>query len=202
MSQNRVLLFIDATIRPQAHSRTYDLCREYLEVFRQVHPEYEIRRRVLREENLSANMMEDITLRDQLVAQGDLSHPVLALAQEFAAADQILIGAPYWDLSFPALLKVYLEKACITGITFGYTETGIAPLCKARSLTYLTTCGGGLPPELCLGADYLRGMCKALFGIERFETASAELLDVEGIDTEAAMQDARKRVRALAEVSY
>ena len=30
----------------------------------------------------------------------------------------------YWDLSFPAALKIYIEHAAVMGVTFHYTEEG------------------------------------------------------------------------------
>ena len=45
-------------------------------------------------------------------------------AHEVAQADLVVIGAPYWDLTFPAALKVYLEWASMLGITFRYAQEG------------------------------------------------------------------------------
>lgn len=42
-------------------------------------------------------------------------------AHEFANADLIVIAAPFWDLSIPALLKVYIENIAVDGITFEYS---------------------------------------------------------------------------------
>ena len=39
-------------------------------------------------------------------------------AKDFAKADTIVIAAPFWDLSFPASLKCYIEAINILGITF------------------------------------------------------------------------------------
>ena len=41
---------------------------------------------------------------------GALDDPLLDYARQFARADQILIAAPCWDLSFPAVLRAYLER--------------------------------------------------------------------------------------------
>ena len=56
--------------------------------------------------------------RDQLIASGDFQDPLFALARQFAQAEIIVIAAPYWDLSFPAVLKQYLEHINVLGITF------------------------------------------------------------------------------------
>ena len=80
-----------------------------------------------------------ITGRDRLLAAGVYDHPMFGLARSFAAADVIVIAAPFWDLSFPAALKQYLEQIHAIGITFRYTETGEPQgLCKAKKLYYIT----------------------------------------------------------------
>ena len=43
---------------------------------------------------------------DRLISKGDFEHPMFGLAQKFAKADIIVIAAPFWDLSFPAALRV------------------------------------------------------------------------------------------------
>ena len=39
------------------------------------------------------------------------------LARQFARAEIIVMAAPYWDLSFQAALKQYLEQVNVVGIT-------------------------------------------------------------------------------------
>lgn len=59
------------------------------------------------------------------MARGDYRDPLFRYAKQFAQAADIVVAAPYWDLSFPAILKVYLEQICVTGLTFQYTPEGI-----------------------------------------------------------------------------
>ena len=81
--------------------------------------------------------------KDQLLADKRFDDPVFDLARQFAAADQIVIAAPYWDYSFPAALKQYLEQVSVIGVTFYYTPEGIPKgLCQAKGLYYVTTTGG------------------------------------------------------------
>ena len=73
--------------------------------------------------------------RDRLIEQEKWEHQMFDLARQFAAADLVVIAAPYWDLSFPAALKQYLEQINVVGITFIYTPEGIPKgLCKSRKL--------------------------------------------------------------------
>lgn len=197
MNNKPVLLYVDAGMRPFDESRTRQLCRTYADTFVKEHPGYTVRHLKLAEENLQPNMDKDIIYRDGLVREGNLSHPVFDYANEFASADYILIGAPYWDLSFPAILKIYLEKVCVADIAFKYTENGARCLCKARRLTYITTCGGFIG-EHDYGTDYMRGLCRMLLGIPEVDMASAEGLDIVGADIDAIMAEAHEKVKALA----
>ncbi|MBQ3791829.1 MAG: NAD(P)H-dependent oxidoreductase, partial [Clostridia bacterium] len=106
-----------------------------------------------------------LLLREKLVTAGDLRHPALSLSVQFARADEIVIAAPYWDLSFPALLKQYFEQICVVGITFRYTQDGRPEgLCRARKLTYVTTAGGTAVPEE-YGFGYVRALAENFYGI-------------------------------------
>ncbi|MBO6061718.1 MAG: NAD(P)H-dependent oxidoreductase, partial [Clostridia bacterium] len=89
-----------------------------------------------------------LDLRDRLIAANDFSDPIFAPAKQFASAERIVIAAPYWDLSFPAALKQYLEKVNVPGVTFYYTPEGFPRgLCRAKELVYVTTAGGAYVPE-------------------------------------------------------
>ena len=59
---------------------------------------------------------ETLNKRTALIEQGDYSDQMFDYAKQFAGADTIIIAAPYWDLSFPATLKTYIENIYVTGI--------------------------------------------------------------------------------------
>ncbi len=188
------LLFVNACLRGE-DSRTLRLCRAYLEEYRARHPKARVEHADLAALRPLPLQAEDLARRDALVARGELDAPELALAVRFARADRILVGAPYWDLLFPAALRAYLERICVCGVTFHYTERGAEGLCRAEGLTYLTTAGGFLGTSN-FGFDYLRGLC-GLLGIPRADFACAEGLDIVGADVEALLSGAEDRVRAL-----
>ena len=92
--------------------------------------------------------------------------------------DRVVIAAPFWDLGFPALLKLYIENICVDGITFGANETGVFGLCKAKRLLFLTTRGGDYSSSpLEMGARYLEALSE-FWGIPRFDAVSADGLDL------------------------
>lgn len=89
----------------------------------------------LYEEDIKPLDAELISKRDKLLRSGDTDNEFFSLARQFAAADTIVIAAPYWDLIFPAVLRVYLENVAVCSITFRYSEKGIpVGLCKAKRL--------------------------------------------------------------------
>ena len=93
----------------------------------------------LYEENLKPLDRDTLNKRTALIEQGDYSDPMFDYAKQFASADTIIIAAPYWDLSFPAILKTYIENINVNGITFSYSEKGYpVSLCKAKKLIYIS----------------------------------------------------------------
>ena len=122
--------------------------------------------------------------RDRLAEQGDFSDPIFDFARQFSRADEIVIAAPFWDLSFPAVLKQYLEQVNVTGITFRYTEEGIPEgLCRARRLYYITTAGGEFVPD-DFGAGYMKALAENFYGIPEVGIIKAVGLDIIGADVE------------------
>lgn len=133
--------------------------------------------------------------RDRLIQKQDFNDPLFDLARQFAAADEIVIAAPYWDLSFPAALKQYFEQINVLGITFIYTPEGIpAGLCKAKRLTYITTAGGNFFPEE-YGPGYVRSLAQNFYGIPEFKLIKAVGLDIDGADVDSIMDSAKAEIK-------
>jgi len=128
--------------------------------------------------------------RDSLIATRQFGDDYFSLAKQFAAADIIVIAAPYWDLSFPAVLKQYIEHINVLGITFEYTPEGIPKgLCKAKKLYYVMTAGGTFVPEE-YGFGYIKALAQSFYGIKEVELIKAVGLDIVGADVDAVMNEA------------
>ncbi len=149
----------------------------------------------LYEENIKPLDARLLGERDGLLKDGRTDDERLSFARQFASADVIVIAAPYWDLMFPSVLKVYLENICVCGVTFHYSEKGVpVSLCKAHKLCYVTTAGGFIG-ENNFGFDYVKALAKGFFGITDVSFFSAEGLDIYGADVTAIMQKAKDNIK-------
>ena len=176
------ILLINACVREE--SRTLLLAKKMLSKLSGEMTEVE-----LQSIALSPLDRNTLALREKLVHEQAWAHPMFDLAREFALADHIVIAAPYWDLGFPALLKIYLEAVTVAGITFAYSEEGRPiGLCAAKKLTYLTTAGGKIFADY--GYDYVKALAQNLYGIAETECYFAEDMDVLGITRENFYQNA------------
>ena len=128
--------------------------------------------------------------RDQLIQAKDYGGPLFDLARQFAAAEDIVIAARFWDLSFPAALKQYFEQINVLGITFSYTPEGVPQgLYRAKSFTYVTTAGGGHVPD-DFGFGYVKALAQGYYGIRELRQFKAIGLDIDGVDVDAISQSA------------
>lgn len=133
-----------------------------------------------------------LAYRTALIDRGDYSDRIFDYARQFADADTIVIAAPYWDLSFPAMLKTYIENIYAIGIVTSYGENGLpVGLCKAGRLYYITTAGGPYDPTYSYG--YLEDLAKKFFGIPETYLVKAEMLDMPGSNAEEILHAAIKR---------
>lgn len=182
------ILFINACVRP--NSRTLSLAESVLS-----HLKGEVTSLRLEHESLPVLDREGLELRETLVAAEDFGHPMLAYARQFAAADTVVIAAPYWDLMFPARLKTYLEAITVSGVTFRYNEGRPYSLCRAKRLIYVTTAGGPIG-EFDFGFRYVEALARGFFGISDVLCVRAEGLDIDGADVPAILDRARNEAAA------
>ena len=182
-------LFVNACVRGDL-SRTLKLCCEYLA------GKSDVVEVDLGKMGLKPLDAETVAYRSQLNLNRQFDDPIFDLSFQFAKADDIVIGAPYWDLSFPAVLKIYIERVSVDGITFHYNEScEYEGLSKARSITYIATCGGFVTGA-DFGYEYICGIAH-MFGIPEVRYVLAEGLDMPGADIEACLDKARAQMAKL-----
>ena len=108
-----------------------------------------------------------------------------------------MIAAPYWDLSFPAMLKQYLEQITVVGLTFRYSEEGVpVSLCRAKRLYYVTTAGGNYVPD-DYGFGYVKALVQSYYAVPDVRKIEADGLDIVGADVHAIMAEAEETLNAM-----
>lgn len=196
------ILFVNACVREE-QSRTLQLARAFLESYARRHPGDVITERNLMRERLEPLYPETLAQQAALEQAGKLDAPMFALAREFVSAHKLILAAPFWELSFPAILRIYLERISVVNLTFGYGPDGERlSYCQAEKMLFITTRGGDFTGEKAwqeMGARYLETLCHH-FGIGSFQCLSADGLDDQRYDARAILDDALVRARTLAEV--
>ncbi|MDE7207184.1 MAG: NAD(P)H-dependent oxidoreductase, partial [Lachnospiraceae bacterium] len=140
-------------------------------------------------ENMLPLNYERLQRREELLAAGQLDDTMFDYANAVANADMLVIAAPYWNMSFPASLKIFLEMASVEGITFTYAEDGTPiGLINSHDMYYVTTSGGYIG-DCNFGFEYANALCR-LYGVENTHFVSAEGLDLDGADVQAIMEAA------------
>ena len=178
-----MILFINCCVRKDSRTkRLADACLKLLggEVL-------EIR---LKDVSFPVVDEEFLSRRDSLIAEKKFDDSLFELARLFASADEIVIAAPYYDLSFPASLKQFFEQINVVGITFRYTPEGSPQgLCKAKDVYYVTTAGAPFISEE-FGYGYVKALASDYYGIGNTRLISALGLDISGADPEKIINEA------------
>ena len=175
------ILFINACVRK--NSRTLVLAKNVMKDM-----PGEITELNLGVENIEPLNTELLERREALLKDGQLDDPMFRYAKQFADADEIVIAAPFWDLSFPAKLKMYLEQITVAGITFQYKNGRPTGLCKAKKLTYVTTSGGPIFDDF--GYTYVKALAQKFYGIPKTTAVRAMNLDVDMIPAQELLEKA------------
>lgn len=181
------VLFINACVRPQSRTR---MLAEYIlsKIDGQI---IEVN---LEQEQIQPLNGERLRKRDAALVDEEYGKEILKYARQFKKADRIVIAAPYWDLSFPAMLKNYLEAVTVCGVTFEYTSEGRPMgLCKAKQLIYVMTAGGPVfSPDY--GFDYVKALAQNFYGIQEVQCFKAENLDIVGADVQGILDKTQKEI--------
>lgn len=111
-------------------------------------------------------------------ANGIVPEEYVEMAKKLADADRLVIAAPFWDMSFPSALKVFLENMSLFNVTFGSNEKECYGLCKAEKVLYITTRGMNINTGDALeqATPYIKAIGK-LWGLGELHVISAQNMD-------------------------
>ena len=185
------VLYLDGCVRGD-RSQTRTLAEAYLDMLEK-RIDADIEKIMLDTLPLACLDSEKLEWRNKCVETGDFSDAYFDHARKIADKHILIIAVPYWDLSFPAMLKLFCEQICINNLTFAYQNDGrILKMNKLEKVVYITTAGGYIG-ENNFGFEYIRGLFKNIFQVDDFEFYSAEGLDIVSTDAEKTLKETQSR---------
>lgn len=187
------ILYINSCIRKD--SRTKMLADYLLKKIRG-----DIKEIVLSEEKITPVDSIVLQKRDRFVSENNCNDEMFSYAKDFSESDVIVIAAPYWDLSFPSILKVFFEHINVLKLVFDYSDKGeIISLCRAKKLYYVTTKGGYGPDDF--GFKYIEALSKTFYGIDEIVLIKAEGLDIYGNNVQDILSKAKQDIDNLIKIN-
>ena len=117
------------------------------------------------------------------------------LIAEIKAADVLVIGAPVYNFTIPAALKLWIDQVCRANVTFKYTENGPVGLLEGKK-AYVVVASGGT--EVGSTVDFHTGYMKhvlGFIGIEDVEFVAADRTMARG---DAAVDEAKEKIERIA----
>jgi len=147
------------------------------------------------EDWVGANFMPDeerTSTHRQILSRSD------DLVAELQAADVIVIGAPVYNFSIPAVLKAWVDMIARARLTFRYTETGVEGLLKGKK-AYVVVPSGGVP--IGSPADFATPYLRHALGFVGI--TDVEFIGAQGADrgNDEALDAARARIAELIHLS-
>ncbi|MDK0793281.1 FMN-dependent NADH-azoreductase [Clostridium perfringens] len=192
------VLYIKANIKNEGESRTFKVSDSFVEEYKKNNPEDEIITLDLYKENIDFLRDDDLGKLFGPKDEESKNNSILKYAYQFADSDKYIIAAPMWNLSFPAILKAYIDYVSVSGITFKYTAEGPVGLLNNKKAVHIVSRGGGYdnsPYEM--GDRYLRTIL-GFFGIKDIETIGIDNLDVIGVNVEEKVEEGIEKAISLA----
>lgn len=164
------LVYIDACVR-EGDSRTRRIAEPIVAALAK---KYEITAYHLAQMDIKPLNAESYAAR----VAGDIPEWATKAAKAIAAADAVVIAAPFWDMSIPAILKTFIEHTSLFGITFDSNDHTCIGLCRSRGVMYITTRGMAIPTgsPLDQGTSYIKAISR-LWGLGDVRTIAAVNMD-------------------------
>ncbi len=195
MEDSLRLLFVDACLRG-GESRTIEVAEHLVKVFcekkKREGTQVSVERVDLSNGDFKPLNGEDVVFRDSLTREGNYDHRIFDGAKQLARADVLVIAAPCWDLSFPAMLKVYIENMVVYGLTFTTEDDWFKGLCHVDQTFYVSTSGGDISRQQW-GLKYIREIA-GMLGLGSVKEYMAGRMDIDGENPEGIIQKLKDEI--------
>jgi len=203
------LLYISANSKPEAISTSKTLGREFVNRFLEKNPEYGLEELNLYSEYIPEVNHRIFTRRAEPASGAEYEHlsreerkavdKINQLCDQFLRADVYVIAAPMWSISFPSILKRYVDCVVIKDKTIKISQEEVTGLLedKDRKMVYIQSSGGVYPKLLNWninhGIDYFHDLFKFL-GVDKFEKILVQGTDDEEVGIDMAKEKAYREI--------
>ncbi len=181
------VLYITAHPHDDTQSYSMAVAKAFIDTYKQVNPSDEVIHIDLYKENIpqidadvfsgwgklqSGSGFEDLSEQEKAKVSrlGELS-------DQFVTADKYVFVTPFWNFSFPPVMKAYLDSVSVAGKSFKYTEQGPVGLLTDKKALHIQARGGiyseGPAAEMEMGHRYLSIMMR-FFGVPSFDGVFVE----------------------------
>ncbi len=201
----KILLYITVNSKPEKLSVSKTVGRQFVNRFITKNPDYVVEELDLyteyipeinhvifkkRAEPVSGAEYETLSEDDKKAVDR-----VNELCDQFLRADTYVIAAPMWSVSYPSILKRYIDCIILNNRVIKVSPEEVTGLLddKERNMIYIQSSGGKYPKLLSgkfnHGVDYFEDTFKFL-GVKRFEKILVEGVDMPDIGREKAITKA------------
>ncbi len=163
------ILFINSCYNYEK-SRTLYLANKLFEKF-DIDSKFDFEEIRLKDLHLLPLSEERLKLRFDLANKHLFDMDMLTYSKKILSADIVVIAAPFYDFSYPSILKLFIENVSVPNLMYTYTKDGYEGFARGRKFIYITTRGSELPDSEDFGYLNLDRMFK-LFGFKESQLIS------------------------------
>lgn len=163
------ILFINSCYNYEK-SRTLYLAKKIFEKF-DIDSKFDFEEVKLKDLHLLPLSEEKLNTRFDLANKNLFDMDMLTYSKKVLSADIVVIAAPFYDFSYPSILKLFIENISMPNLMYNYTNEGYQGYARGRKFIYITTRGANMPDSEDFGYLNLDRMFK-LFGFKESQLIS------------------------------
>jgi FMN-dependent NADH-azoreductase len=129
---------------------------------------------------------------------------MIKLCDQFVSASIYVLAAPMWSLSFPGVVKDYIDCILQADKTIKFNENKPEGLMsdRLRTFIYVQSSGANIPwiirPAINKGLNYVEDIMKFI-GISKFEQLLADGTGTTEQERQDSIKDAEKKIDTIIE---
>ncbi|MFC7394760.1 FMN-dependent NADH-azoreductase [Scopulibacillus cellulosilyticus] len=202
------VLYITANPKPVEASFGLQVGEHFAETLQRENPDVEIERVNLYKEHIP--LIDTVVFSAWEKAGKDLPlneneqtaiNRMEEILEQFISADAYVFVTPMWNLSFPPMLKAYIDNVVIARKTFHYTAQGPEGLMKNKKVLHIQSRGGvyseGPAADMEFTNKYLQSVM-AFIGITDYDHLVVEGMNAFPEKSSSLLEEAKKKAEKAA----